>query len=118
MEQAAALIDTAPGKQGYIVNFFVEEPKPFPFGLRARLTSQGDADFMVYSGKQSCFGRDDSLNVSYTNTIRGGHCFNLNFTEPFLGCQKYSSFTTSLYRSMAYLPWDQSNLNDNAFSRQ
>ncbi|CAJ0937090.1 unnamed protein product, partial [Mesorhabditis belari] len=114
MENATALIDTAQSKEGYIVNFVVKEPKPFTFGVKAGMSTQGDADLSLNAAKQSCFGRGESINASYSNTIKGDHSFNLNFIKPFLGWQKYSNFTMSLYRSMAHLPWNQSNLDENA----
>lgn len=114
MENATALIDTARSQEGYVVNFVVKEPKPFTCGIKAGMSTQGDADLSLNAGKQSCFGRGESINASYSNTIKGDHSFSLNFQKPFLGWQKYSNIAMSLYRSTAYLPWNQSNLDENA----
>lgn len=40
MENASALIDTAPSKNGYIVNFVVREPKSFTLGAKIGMSTQ------------------------------------------------------------------------------
>ncbi|KAK6041183.1 ATP binding protein [Cooperia oncophora] len=45
---------------------------------------------------------------------KGDHSFNLSFAKPFLGWQKYSNVTASLFRAISYLPWNHSNCEENA----
>ncbi|CAB3402642.1 unnamed protein product [Caenorhabditis bovis] len=115
MDNAVALIDTAPSsREGYVVNFLVKEPKSFTAGVKAGVSTNGDADVSLNAGKQSIGGRGESINSSYTYTVKGDHCFNISAAKPFLGWQKYSNISASLYRSLAYLPWNQSNVDENA----
>ncbi|CAI5446634.1 unnamed protein product [Caenorhabditis angaria] len=115
MDNAVALIDTAPNsKQGYVVNFLVKEPKSFTAGVKAGVSTNGDADVSLNAGKQSIGGRGESVSTTYTYTVKGDHCFNVSAIKPFLGWQKYSNISASLYRSLAYLPWNQSNVDENA----
>uniref|UniRef100_A0A8R1HGB6 Omp85 domain-containing protein n=2 Tax=Caenorhabditis japonica TaxID=281687 RepID=A0A8R1HGB6_CAEJA len=44
----------------------------------------------------------------------GDHCFNVSASKPFLGWQKYSNISATLYRSLAHLPWNQSDVDENA----
>uniref|UniRef100_A0A1I7X438 Bac_surface_Ag domain-containing protein n=1 Tax=Heterorhabditis bacteriophora TaxID=37862 RepID=A0A1I7X438_HETBA len=118
MENAVALIDTAPSSNGYIVNFVVKEPKAFSLGVKAGMSTNGDADVSLNAGKMSLQGRGEAINSSYTYTVKGDHSFNVSFTKPFLGWQKYSNVSASLYRSMSYLPWNQSNCDENALILQ
>lgn len=70
MDSAVALIDTAPSKNGYIVNFVVKEPKPYTLGVKAGMSTNGDADVSLTGGIQSVGGRGESLNTSYTYTVK------------------------------------------------
>ncbi|KAK6740544.1 hypothetical protein RB195_008791 [Necator americanus] len=114
MENAIPLIDTAPSSNGYIVNFVVKEPKAFSLGLKAGISTNGDADMSLNAGKQSVGGRGEAINTSYTYTVKGDHSFNLSFSKPFLGWQKYSNISASLFRAISYLPWNHSNCEENA----
>uniref|UniRef100_A0A183GG69 Bac_surface_Ag domain-containing protein n=1 Tax=Heligmosomoides polygyrus TaxID=6339 RepID=A0A183GG69_HELPZ len=114
MENAIPLIDVAPSSNGYIVNFVVKEPKAFTLGLKAGISTNGDADMSLNAGKQSVGGRGEAVNSSYTYTVKGDHSFNLSFTKPFLGWQKYSNVSATLFRAMSYLPWNHSNCEENA----
>ncbi|VDL81684.1 unnamed protein product [Nippostrongylus brasiliensis] len=114
MESAVPLIDVANSNNGYVVNFVVKEPKAFSLGLKAGISTNGDADMSLNAGKQSVGGMGESINSSYTYTVKGDHSFNLSFAKPFLGWQKYSNVTASLFRSICYLPWNHSNCEENA----
>ncbi|KIH58195.1 hypothetical protein ANCDUO_11603 [Ancylostoma duodenale] len=70
MENAIPLIDTAPSSNGYIVNFVVKEPKAFSLGLKAGISTNGDADMSLNAGKQSVGGRGEAVNTSYTYTVK------------------------------------------------
>lgn len=123
MDHAVALIDTSPtSKEGYIVNFLVREPKSFTAGVKAGVSTNGDADVSLNAGKQSVGGRGEAVSTQYTYTVKGDHCFNISAMKPFLGWQKYSNVSASLYRSMAHMPWNQSDVDENAailaFSKQ
>ncbi|CAJ0568519.1 unnamed protein product, partial [Mesorhabditis spiculigera] len=118
MENATALIDISPGEDRYIVNFVVKEPKPFTLGVKAGMSTQGDADLSLNAGKASFLGRGETANASYAYTVKGDHSFSLSLMKPFLGWQKYSNISMSAFRSMAHLPWNQSNLNENALILQ
>ncbi|CAD6185749.1 unnamed protein product [Caenorhabditis auriculariae] len=119
MDNAVALIDTSPkSKEGYVVNFVVKEPKSFTAGVKAGVSTNGDADMSINAGKQSFAGRGESINTSYTYTVKGDHSFNISLAKPFLGWQKYSNVSSTLYRSMAYLPWNQANVDENALVLQ
>ncbi|CAL2037597.1 unnamed protein product [Caenorhabditis brenneri] len=115
MDNAVALIDTSPdSKEGYVVNFLVREPKSFTAGVKAGVSTNGDADMSFNAGKQSVGGRGESVRSSYTYTVRGDHCFNLSAMKPFLGWQKYSNVSAAFFRSLAHMPWNQSDLDENA----
>ncbi|VDK48410.1 unnamed protein product [Cylicostephanus goldi] len=134
MENAIPLIDTTPSSNGYIVNFVVKEPKAschlfrqllaFTLGLKAGISTNGDADMSLNAGKQSVCGRGEAVNTSYTYTVKGDHSFNIAFSKPFLGWQKYSNASTfyevnlistqSCFRAISYLPWNHSNCEENA----
>ncbi|CAI2348681.1 unnamed protein product [Caenorhabditis sp. 36 PRJEB53466] len=115
MDHAVALIDTAPNsKEGYVVNFLVREPKSFTAGVKAGVSTNGDADVSLNAGKQSVGGRGEAINTQYTYTVKGDHCFNVSAMKPFLGWQKYSNISATLYRSLANLPWNQSDVDENA----
>ncbi|KAK6012813.1 hypothetical protein OSTOST_22011 [Ostertagia ostertagi] len=70
MESAVPLIDVAPSSNGYIVNFVVKEPKAFSLGLKAGISTNGDADMSLNAGKQSVGGRGEAINSSYTYTVK------------------------------------------------
>nr|CDJ94936.1 Bacterial surface antigen (D15) domain containing protein [Haemonchus contortus] len=114
MESAVPLIDVAPSSNGYIVNFVVKEPKAFTLGLKAGISTNGDADMSLNAGKHSVGGRGEAINSSYTYTVKGDHSFDLSFAKPFLGWQKYSNVTATLFRAISYLPWNHSNCEENA----
>ncbi|KJH50834.1 outer membrane protein, OMP85 family [Dictyocaulus viviparus] len=114
MENVVPLIDTAPSHNGYVVNFVVKEPKAFSLGVKAGITTNGDADMSLNSGKQSVFGRGEVIDSNYTYTVKGDHSFNLSFTKPQLGWQKYSNVSAILSRAISYLPWNHSNCEENA----
>uniref|UniRef100_A0A1I7TWP2 Bac_surface_Ag domain-containing protein n=1 Tax=Caenorhabditis tropicalis TaxID=1561998 RepID=A0A1I7TWP2_9PELO len=115
LENAVALIDTSPdSKQGYVVNFLVREPKSFTAGVKAGVSTNGDADVSLNAGKQSVGGRGEAINTQYTYTVKGDHCFNISAIKPFLGWQKYSNVSATLYRSLAHMPWNQSDVDENA----
>uniref|UniRef100_A0A8R1IAC1 Uncharacterized protein n=1 Tax=Caenorhabditis japonica TaxID=281687 RepID=A0A8R1IAC1_CAEJA len=72
MDNAVALIDTAPNsKDGYVVNFLVKEPKSFTAGVKAGVSTNGDADVSLNAGKQSVGGRGEAVNTQYTYTVKG-----------------------------------------------
>ncbi|PAV89626.1 hypothetical protein WR25_16671 [Diploscapter pachys] len=109
LDQAVPLIDTSPdNRDGYIVNFVVKEPKRITAGMKAGISTNGDSDVSFNAGRQSLFGRGEAVNSSYSYTIKGDHCFSLSFIKPFLGWQK----------SLAFLPWNLSNAEENAFILQ
>ncbi|KAK5970924.1 hypothetical protein GCK32_010574, partial [Trichostrongylus colubriformis] len=114
MDSAVPLIDVAPSNNGYIVNFVVKEPKAFSLGLKAGISTNGDADMSLNAGKQSVGGRGEAISSSYTYTVKGDHSFNLSFAKPFLGWQKYSNVSATLFRAISYLPWNHSNCEENA----
>ncbi|VDM60858.1 unnamed protein product [Angiostrongylus costaricensis] len=114
MESVVPLIDTAPSTNGYIVNFVVKEPKAFSLGVKAGISTNGDADMSLNGGRHSLFGRGEAVNSNYTYTVKGDHSFNLSFTKPRLGWQKYSNISASLFRAISYLPWNHSNCEENA----
>ncbi|CAO4371669.1 unnamed protein product [Caenorhabditis nigoni] len=115
MDHAVALIDTAPNStQGYVVNFLVREPKSFTAGVKAGVSTNGDADVSLNAGKQSVGGRGEAISTQYTYTVKGDHCFNISALKPFLGWQKYSNVSATLYRSLAHMPWNQSDVDENA----
>ncbi|VDO53921.1 unnamed protein product [Haemonchus placei] len=72
MESAVPLIDVAPSSNGYIVNFVVKEPKAFTLGLKAGISTNGDADMSLNAGKHSVGGRGEAINSSYTYTVKVG----------------------------------------------
>ncbi|GMT19134.1 hypothetical protein PFISCL1PPCAC_10431, partial [Pristionchus fissidentatus] len=114
MDNAAALIDTAPSKNGYIVNFVVREPKSFTLGAKVGMSTQGDADMSMHAARHSVNGRGEVADASYTYTVKGDHSFNVSLSKPLLGWQRYSGIASSLSRSFAYLPWNKSNLEENS----
>lgn len=115
MDNAVALIDTSPSSnEGYVVNFLVREPKSFTAGVKAGVSTNGDADVSLNAGKQSVGGRGEAINTQYTYTVKGDHCFNISAIKPFLGWQKYSNVSATLYRSLAHMPWNQSDVDENA----
>ncbi|CAI4232118.1 unnamed protein product [Auanema sp. JU1783] len=114
MDGAVALIDTAPTSTGYIVNFVVKEPKSFSLGVKAGMSTNGDADMSVNAGKQSIGGRGESFNSSYTYSVKGDHSFNVALNKPVLGWQKYCNYGVSAFRSMAFLPWNHTNVEETA----
>lgn len=71
MDNAVALIDTSPSSnEGYVVNFLVREPKSFTAGVKAGVSTNGDADVSLNAGKQSVGGRGEAINTQYTYTVK------------------------------------------------
>uniref|UniRef100_F1L426 SAM50-like protein gop-3 n=1 Tax=Ascaris suum TaxID=6253 RepID=F1L426_ASCSU len=114
MENATALIDTVESDpNSYVVNFVVKEPKSFTLGLKAGVTTHGEADMMFNAGRQSFGGRGEAVNASFSYTMKGDKCFDIAVSKPFLGWQKYSNVSFALYRSLASLPWNHCDTQEN-----
>uniref|UniRef100_A0A915Q1C8 Bacterial surface antigen (D15) domain-containing protein n=1 Tax=Setaria digitata TaxID=48799 RepID=A0A915Q1C8_9BILA len=113
VENATPLIDSVDGKRGrYVVDFIIKEPKSFTLGVKAGMTSRGDTDYSLNAGKESFGGRGESVNACYSCTFKGNQTFNISMVKPFLGWQKYSNVGFSLYRSVANLPWNLSEVQE------
>ncbi|VDN35968.1 unnamed protein product [Gongylonema pulchrum] len=74
----------------------------------AGVTSRGDADYSLFAGKESFAGRGEN----------GDQTFNFSLLKPFLGWQKYSNIGLSMYRSLATLPWNLSDTEENGLVMQ
>ncbi|VDM37246.1 unnamed protein product [Toxocara canis] len=119
MDSATALIDTVEGDlNSYVVNFVVKEPKSFTLGLKAGVTTHGEADVMLNAGRQSFGGRGESVNTSFSYTMKGDQSFDIALSKPFLGWQKYSNISLAVYRSLATLPWNHSDTQENGILLQ
>jgi outer membrane protein insertion porin family len=113
-EGVTPLIDGDPhSKESYVVNFVVKEPTAVSLGAKIGMTTQGDADACLTGGKQSFNGRGESIDASYSKTIRGGNSFNLSINKPFLGWQRYTSIGASLYQSYESLRWNKAEFGEN-----
>lgn len=114
MRNATALVDVCErNPHSYVVNFVVEEPKKFFLGMKAGVTTHGDADLVMNAGKESFGGRGEAINASYSYTVKGYQSFNVSLSKPFLGWQKYSNLSLSIYRSLAALPWNLCDSDEN-----
>ncbi|CAD5216845.1 unnamed protein product [Bursaphelenchus okinawaensis] len=119
MERCATLIEKTPGlTNGYNVRFIVKEPKKVVAGVKMGVTSTGTVDGSLTASKGSLLGRGETADVSYSSTIKGSHTFTLNFIKPWLGWQVYKNSGVSLRRVLESLPWNQSNLTENALVLQ
>ncbi|VDK69147.1 unnamed protein product, partial [Anisakis simplex] len=119
MENATALIDTVDGDpDSYVVNFVVKEPKSFTLGVKAGMTTHGDADMMLNAGRQSFGGRGETVDASYSYTIKGDQSFDISLSKPFLGWQRYSNVSLAIYRSLATFPWNHCESKQNGILLQ
>uniref|UniRef100_A0A7E4VIZ1 Omp85 domain-containing protein n=1 Tax=Panagrellus redivivus TaxID=6233 RepID=A0A7E4VIZ1_PANRE len=109
-----ALIDTSKrGPKSYVVNFVAKEPTAMTLGAKVGMTTSGDADACLTGGKQSFDGRGESVDLSYSKTIRGGHSFNVSAAKPVLGWQKYSNYGGSVFRNFETLRWNKAEVTEN-----
>ncbi len=90
---------------GYELKFLVKEAR-YPKGrIGVDVSTNGEAVSTLRGNYLNALGRGENVSVQKVFGYRHSSLFNLGFTKPLLGWQRYSGINSQLYRSYEEASW-------------